>query len=499
MKFCEHDGPQLVGTMRIKAALLLLGMSAWIVTAADGRNDPSVPPDAAWPQFRGPNGGGVASASNLPVHFGPSSNVLWRTALSPGHSSPCIWGDRIFLTGYESNELQTVCLQRRDGRVLWRRAVPPEKVERSGRLSNPASSTPATDGKRVFVYFGAFGLVCYDFSGEEKWRRPLPVPVTQHGASTSPVLSRDLVLLACDQDVGSHLLAVRQSDGQTAWRAERPGFRRSFCTPLVWENGAGEQVVVAGTLRVVAYDVATGRETWSVRGLPNEMCATPVLGDGTVFVAGWTPGAGAARLPSFASLLAGGDKNGDGRLAQSEAPNGPARQHFNYIDANKDGFVTKDEWDTMADIFTKSENVLLAIRPENNGDTTAANVLWKQKRGLPYVPSPLCYQGRVYLVKNGGLLSCFSAANGTVFYQEERLGALGDYYSSPVAADGKIFVASQPGVVVVVEAGDALNVLARNDLKEAVLATPAIVDNKLYVRTLGSLYAFGASRLDGAK
>jgi outer membrane protein assembly factor BamB len=316
------------------------------------------------------------------------------------------------------------------------------------------------------------------------------VPVTQHGASTSPVLSRDLVLLACDQDLGSHLLAVRRQDGTTAWRAERPGFRRSFATPLVWRDAASEQVIVAGTLRLVAYDVATGREVWSVRGLPNEMCATPVAGDGMVFVAGWTPGAGVPRLPSFQSVLEQNDKNNDGRLSRDEAPNGPARSQFAYIDADKDGVITRDEWDSMSEIFAKSENALLAIRPGGTGDVTDKQVLWRQKRGLPYVPSPLCYQGHVCLVKSGGLISCFNATNGVASYQEERLGALGDYYSSPVAAGGKICVASQLGVVVVLAAGDNLQVLARNNLGEQILATPAIAGHILYVRTAGHLYAF---------
>lgn len=418
---------------------------------------------------------------------------MWKTTLPSGNSSPCIWGARIFLTGYTNDELQTLCLDRRNGRILWSRSLSPGKVERSGKLSNPASSTPVTDGDRVFVYFGSFGLVCYDLNGAELWRKPLPMPVTQHGASTSPILSRDAVLLACDQDTGSHLLAVNQRDGRTVWRAERPGCRRGFSTPLLWQAGASEQVLLAGTLRLVAYDVASGRESWSVRGLPNEMCSTPVLGNGLVFTAGWTPGAGVPKLPAFPSLLDQGDRDHDGKLTQQEAPNGPARQHFTYIDADKDGFITRLEWDSIAEIFSRSENALLAVRPGGSGDVTDTGVVWKQKRGLPYVPSPLFYRDRVYLVKNGGLVSCFNATNGTALYQEERLGALGDYYASPVAAGGKVFLASQHGVVLVIAAGDTLNILARNELKDTVLATPAIVEDQLYVRTQGALYAFSQS------
>lgn len=134
---------------------------------------------------------------------------------------------------------------------------------------------------------------------------------------------------------------------------------------------------------------------------------------------------------------------------------------------------------------------MVAIRPGGAGDITGTHVAWKQTRGLPYVPSPLCYRGRVYLVKSGGLVSCFEARTGRPFYQEERLGALGDYYASPIAADGRIYAASQNGVVVVLDDGEALNVLARNDLGEGIMATPAIVEGRLYVRTLTHLWAFG--------
>ena len=221
------------------------------------------------------------------------------------------------------------------------------------------------------------------------------------------------------------------------------------------------------------------------------MVASPVAGEQMIYVAGWTAGTGVARLPAFDTLLAQGDQNKDEKLTRDEAPAGPAQQHFLYLDANKDGFITRREYESLARIFRRTQNALLAVRPSGTGDVTATHVAWKQTRGLPYVPSPLCYNGRIYLVKNGGLASCFDAQTGKVLYQEERLGALGDYYSSPVAASGKICMASQPGVVVVFQAGDTLQVLARNGLDEPIMATPAIVGNRLYLRTKAHLYAFG--------
>jgi outer membrane protein assembly factor BamB len=460
-----------------------------------------------WPQFRGPNGLGIGEG-DLPVHFGPQSNVLWKVELPGGHSSPVIRGDRIFLTGFANEELLTLCLDRATGRELWRRNAKPGKIERSARHSHPATSTPCTDGKSVFAYFGSFGVLAYDFEGKELWRTPLPVPITQHGASSSPVLAGEFVVLQRDADVDSHLLALDKRTGKIAWKTDRADARRSFSTPLVvgravlsapgrdarlaqrGEDTAPYQVVVAGTLRLAAYDANTGREAWTVRGLPNEMCSSPVAGDGFVFAAGWTHGSGVASMPRYDSLLERGDANKDGKLTQSEAPSGPAKQHFVYMDSNKDTFLTRTEYDGMADIFSKAENAALAIRLGGNGDVTKTHVAWKQTRGLPYVPTPLLLDGRLYLVKNGGLLSCFDAKTGEAKYQEERIGALGDYYASPVAAGGKVCVISQNGTATIFAAGDELKVLARNSLGETVLATPAISDNTLYVRTATKVYAF---------
>ena len=461
--------------------------AAWAVMHASGADTNS----ARWPQFRGLGGSGVPSAGDFPIDFGVESNVVWQIETPSGHSSPCLWDDRIFLTAYRENQLETLCLDRRDGKVLWRRSVPPNQIEKGSHLSNPAASTPATDGVQVYVYFGSFGLICYDFFGKEQWRKPIPTPVTQHGASTSPVVAGDRVLLNGDQDTDSSLLAVASRDGATLWRADRSGYRRGFATPLLWPPDHPECAVLPGTLRVTAYSLSQGTELWSVGGLPNEMVASAVAGDGRIFAGGWTHGSGVPKMPLFDALLEQGDQNKDGRLTRQEAPPGPARQHFLYIDADKDGFMTRQEYEAIAAIFTQSQNALLAIQPPQAGTTNTPQVRWKQTRGLPYVPTPLFYEGRIYLVKNGGLASCLDAKTGQVFYQEERLGALGDYYSSPVAAQGKICVASQQGTVVIFRAGETLEVLARNSLKEPILATPAIANDTLYIRTDRHLFAFG--------
>jgi len=465
--------------------------SGWMLLACLGSADSG----PVWPQFRGPAGSGVADHDDFPVECGPSTNLVWKVPLPAGNSSPCVWHDRVFLTGQVELDLETLCLNAHTGAVLWRRSVTVDRLERGSGLGNPASPTPATDGERVYSYFGPFGLVCYDFAGREIWRKRLPLPVTQHGVGSSPVLTGDRLIVQRDQDVGSHLLAVDQQDGRTVWQTERPGFRRGFSTPLVWGSGSESLVLAAGTLRLVAYRATDGVEVWNASGLPNEMCASPVAGHGLAFVAGWTHGSGVPRMPGFDSLLQQGDEDRDGQLTQAEAPPGPAKQHFLYLDADKDGRLTRGEYDTLAEIFHRAQNAAFAVRPGGQGDITTTHVVWKQTRGLPYVPSPLVYRDRLYLVKNGGLASCFNATNGTPAYLEERVGALGDYYASPVAANGKLCLASQPGTLVILAAGDTLNVLARSSLGEPILATPAIAHGRLYVRSRAHLWAFGADEI----
>ena len=178
-------------------------------------------------------------------------------------------------------------------------------------------------------------------------------------------------------------------------------------------------------------------------------------------------------------------------LTRDEVPAGPIRDRITQIDLNKDGVATPEEWKNMAEMFAKAGNALLAIRPGGHGEITATHVAWKSTRSLPYVSSPLFYEGRLHTMKNGGLASCYDAKTGKVFYQDERIGVPGDFYSSAVAAAGVIYVASQNGVIVVLPAGEKFEVLARNDLGEQIMATPAIVEGKLYIRTEKQLCAFG--------
>ncbi len=451
----------------------------------------------SWPQFRGPNASGIAERQTPPVQFGPRTNEVYRVEIPSGASSPCIWENRIFLTGFEGGHLETLCLDRRDGKLLWKKSASADKIEAFHPTEgSPAASTPATDGERVYVYFGSCGLLAYDFEGQELWR--VAMPPAQHvgdfGTGASPIVSHGLVVLNRDMLFGSHLLALDARTGKTVWRQERTEFFSSFSTPLIWGHDGTEEIVVAGSLRLQAYDLKTGAEKWLAGRLPVAVCTTPVLGDGLLFFAGWSPGPKEVPLPSFPDLVEKLDKNKDGAIQQDEAASHPMLASlFTFLDVNRDGMLTREEWEARQKTLGQGENSLIAIRP-GKGVLTESNVVWKQTRGLPYVPSPLYYQGLVYLVKDGGMVSCYNAKTGQPHYEQERLGAVASYYASPVAANGRIYIASLDGKVTVLLAGEKAEVIARNELGERCAATPAIVDHTLYYRTAKHLWAFAENK-----
>ncbi len=478
-----------VNPLPLLLAFIWLGLNAVVALGAGATA-------SQWPQFRGPGGGGVApDDARPPVFFGPSSNVLWRIALPPGNSSPIFWNDRLFVTAFDHGHLATLALDAMSGRELWRQDVTPERVEEVHQsLGSPASATAVTDGERVWVHFGSVGVLAYDFSGHELWRRPMQLTQTEYGASSSPILAGENVVQLLDQDGGSHLIALNQKTGAVAWRVERPEMRRGFGTPLIWDHDGASDLVVPGTLWLEGLDPRSGAERWRVSGLARITCTSPVVGDGLLFTASWTTGgdrtADRISMPKFEEVLAERDKDHDGKLNYAELPDGPVKQRFKHLDGNRDSVVDRSEWESMAAIFSRVENQAFAVKPDARGGLSDAGVLWRFKKGLPYVASPVYYRGRFYTVKNGGMFTCLEPQTGRPLYQEERLGAVGDYYASLTAADGRIYIMSQRGLVTVVKAGDAFQILAQNDLGEPVHASPAIVGGTLFLRTAGHLYAF---------
>ncbi len=449
----------------------------------------------AWPAFRGANCSGVAPDAKPPVRISPTNSVLWKIQVPWSPSSPCIWDDQIFLTTFADNELQTRCYGRGDGKLVWSRGLKVDKLEMyHSTESSPAASTPATDGERVVSYFGSFGLVCYDRKGNELWRHPLPVALSLggYGTATSPLIAGHLVVVSRDRDEASSLLAVDLRTGKKVWETARPDSYGSFGTPILWKQAADmEEVVVPGSLRLKGYALKTGEEHWMVDGVTAFVCTTPVAGDGMLYFAAWSDGKADDPWPTWEQFLEKFDKNKDGVVAVDEFDVG-IRDFYRGLDVNRDGKVDKADYDQLLASLAKGENVLVAVRPGGRGNITQSHVAWKVTRGLPYVASPLLYDGRIYCLKNGGMISSFDAQSGKPYYLQERLDAIGNYYASPVAADGRIYVASLPGKLTVVKAGgDKPEILHQAEFGERILASPAIVGNNFYLRTQSTLYAFG--------
>jgi outer membrane protein assembly factor BamB len=285
-------------------------------------------------------------------------------------------------------------------------------------------------------------------------------------------------------------LALHIEDGKLAWEAPRPDTTGSFGTPIIWPNQGVEQVVVPGCLWLKGYDLKTGKENWLVRGTAAFVCTSPVLGDGWLYFAAWSPGKSDAPWPSWDSFLAQFDQNKDGAISFDEFPESN-RDFMRGLDMDHDGRITKSDWDTVMARQAKGENSMLAVKPGGQGDVTTSHVAWKFDRGLPYVSSPLFYEGRVYLVKDGGMLSSFNAKTGKPYYLQERLEAPGSYYSSPVAVAGRLYLASLPGKLTVVKAGgEKPEILHQTDFGDRIFATPALAGDQIYLRTQKRLYAF---------
>ena len=453
-----------------------------------------------WTQFRGPNGSGVSNATNLPVEFGPENNCVWKTALPAGHSSPVVGKERIFLTGFEGEKLFTIGLELKSGRLRWKREVPHSRSDRLQKPNNPASPTPVTDGETVVVFFQDFGLLAYDRDGQEKWRVPLGPFNSAYGMGASPILVSGTVILPCDQDQNSFMIAVEIGTGRIRWKIDRPGIISGYSTPVVYTpKGGGTQVIVPESFQLSAYSAETGARIWFVRGLACEMKSIPVLGGETLYVNGWGWGENQpgkqVKVMSFEEALKQGDADHDGTLSLAEGVDERTRKplYFEAFDLNRDGKLDAKEWDIYRAQMS-AENGLLSIKLGGQGDKTSDAIRWKYQRTVPQVPSTLLYQGVLYMVNDGGLLLSFKPETGEVIKHDRLVGAIDNYLASPVAADGKVYFVSQTGKVSVVKAGGDWSVLKVNPLDDACTATPAIAGGRLYIRSQSTLFCFGTSR-----
>ncbi len=469
----------------------------------------ALPAFGQWPQFRGPNASGVAAgAHDLPVEFGPEKNSVWKVDLPPGHSSPVIAGGRIFITAAEGESLKevsknktadtgqgkllTICLDQATGKVLWRSVMPRPRREQYQVTNSAASPSPVTDGHTVYAFFGDFGLIALDWNGKEKWRHPLGPFNNTNGHGTSPILEGDLLVLLCDQDSGSYLIAVDKNTGKTRWKVERSEISRGYATPVIFRPKSGPvEVIVPGAYLLVSYAVETGEKLWWVRGMSWHPKSVPVISGDMIFVHSWESGGEAeapTETPTFEETLEKYDTNKDGFLSPEELPE-RLRRGFIDLDMDQDGRVDRREWDFYR-ARRSARNSLLAIRHGGRGDLTATNVVWSMQKYLPNVPSPLYVEDVLYIVKDGGIMTSLDPATGKILKQARLSGAPGTYYSSPVAGDGKIYAISLEGKVTVIKAAKEWEVLGVNDLDDECLATPAIVEDRIYIRTRSRLYCF---------
>jgi outer membrane protein assembly factor BamB len=391
---------------------------------------------ADWPQFRGPQSHGISPETGVPVRWSNSQNVKWKAALpGPGHSSPVIFGNRVFLTAYRPDrsitrffsnrgQLVVMALDEATGKTIWEKDVPVSGIEELHSTNAPASPTPVTDGRSLYVYFGSKGLLAFDLNGNKQWELPLGPFPNEWGSASSPVLYGNVLLLNCDTDGDDFLIAVDKNTGKQIWRTSRNGATRAWPTPYVWNANGRDEIVVSGSTRVKAYDPKTGAELWTVDGLTQWVTPTPVSAHGLLYV----------------------------------ASNGPGG------------------------------NVVMAIRPGGRGNITKTHVAWRYTRAAPYSSSPVIVGDFLFGVKNGGVMLCLNARTGQEMWLE-RLPAQGAYYASPVAAEGRIYVISEDGDATVVAAKPKFEIIASNRMGERTMASPAISDGVLYIRTDTNLYA----------
>ncbi|MGW8315047.1 MAG: outer membrane protein assembly factor BamB family protein [Bacteroidales bacterium] len=467
-----------------------------------------------WPQFRGINCSGLAGADqHPPFDLDMTKHLIWKTSLNTGQSSPCIWGEMIFLTGFDdiSHSLNIFAINRDNGAVRWEKDLKVDTTEQVHRVSSQANATPATDGNIIVFYFGSYGVLCFDFDGNLLWERKMPVPETVHGMGTSPVITGELVLLNLLGQINDPcLLALDKSKGTVVWKytseSAEGEWVDSYSTPVIYRD----RVIIYRSRDIGAYSIKTGQQLWNFPTGTGDAVCTPVMANGLLYFTVFTTMGNTSMLDQYIDfniLCADYDVNGDRQINKEEGMNItflnypeksdiadtiPLSAMFGMFDQNQDQQMDSLEYEGMW-VYCRSfydRQGIKAIRLGGKGEIGMDHFVWGNPDQVPHVTSPLYLDGRVYEIKSGGILSCFRSDDGTLLYRE-RIGAGGTYFASPVAAGKLIYLAARNGVITVIEAGDAMKVVSRSDLDETIAATPAIVDNKIYIRTDHSLYAFG--------
>lgn len=395
--------------------------------------------DAAnWPMWRGIRGDGTTTEKHFPTEWDATTkkNIAWACEIpGKGHSSPIVWENRVFLTTCleeadpkKPQDRVLVCVNRQTGKIEWQKTVLASAKEQIHKLNSFASSTPATDGKHVFVTFFDHPKVivaAYDFNGIEVWRKSPGEFQSQHGFCSPPILHKNLVIVNCDQDAfkkskPAYVVALDRATGEEKWRIDRPNRIRSYCPPLIADAGGKTQMVMTGCLTVASYDPDTGKQHWIINGPTEQFVASMIYHRGLFFLTA--------------------------------------------------GFPTYH---------------VMGIKPDGEGNITKTHVVWHEEKGAGYVPSPVASGDNIFLVHDDGRASCRDALTGKLHWLE-RLGK--HHSASPVTADGKIFYVDDDGVTFVVDGSSTFNVICKNKLGEQVFASPALSDGQIFIR--GSKHLF---------
>jgi len=389
-----------------------------------------------WPEFRGPTGQGHSSATDVPIRWSATENVAWKAAIpGGGWSSPVLVNGRVYLTsaisaaGVKDLKLTAICLDARDGKLLWSTNVfSPEDGSSLHRKNSYASPTPLVRGGRLYVHFGHLGTACLDLNGQVLWRQTSITYPSMHGNGGSPLLAGDRLIFSCDGITNPAVVALDRHTGKVQWKTPRDNDsvpkKFSFSTPLLITNAGREELISPGAGATYAYDPTTGRPLWKVStGTGFSVVPRPVFAHGLLFV--------------------------------------------------------NTDYD-----FPK----LFAIRPGGEGDVTSTHLAWQTGRGAPSTPSALVVGSELYFVSDAGIATCADAKTGQVHWNE-RLG--GGFSASPVFAAGHIYFQNEEGVGYVLKAGKTFEQIAKNELGERTLASYAVDDGTLFIRGAEHLFRIG--------
>ena len=411
---------------------------------------PSLLPAEDWPQWRGPRFDGTSKDTGFPITA--DGSVTWKVELpGSGHASPIVWQDRVFIVSAltENQERVLLSLDRASGKILWQATVVKAPIENIHKLNSQASSTPATDGERVFTAFldnsetdatrtinagkvfgkgevpkGTVVISAHDFSGKQIWQVRPGLFSSKHGFCSSPIVFEDKVIVNCDHDGDGYIVALARTDGKELWRIDRPNKTRSYCVPLIRDIGGRTQMVLSGTMCVASYDPRTGKLLWIMDGPTEQFVASIVYSEqsGLLYMTGGFP-----------------------------------------------------------------EHHLLAIKPDGTGNVTNIHIVWRTNKGVSYVPSPLVEGSHLLNVSDSGVAHCFDAKTGTIEWEER----MREHHASLTSAEGHVYFINDFGILRTVQPDATYKLLAESDLKEKVFASPALSEGQIFIRTDKSLICLG--------